>query len=55
MPYGKMQPNLEFLMPAQSLRSTISACLFADETALVKELAAEALLSADDVDHDGGT
>ena len=35
-------------MTAQSLRSAISARLFADETSLVKELAAEALLSADD-------
>ena len=35
-------------MTAQSIRSAISARLFADETSLVKELAAEALLSPDD-------
>ena len=35
-------------MTAQSSRAAISARLFADETLLVKELAAEALLSPDD-------
>jgi RHH-type proline utilization regulon transcriptional repressor/proline dehydrogenase/delta 1-pyrroline-5-carboxylate dehydrogenase len=35
-------------MTAQSNRAAISARLFADETLLVKELAAEALLSPDD-------
>ena len=35
-------------MTAQSRRSAISARLFADEASLVKELAAEALLGADD-------
>jgi RHH-type proline utilization regulon transcriptional repressor/proline dehydrogenase/delta 1-pyrroline-5-carboxylate dehydrogenase len=35
-------------MTAQSLRAAISARLFADETSLVKELAAEALLSSED-------
>ncbi|MEQ1523728.1 MAG: hypothetical protein ABL936_20890, partial [Aestuariivirga sp.] len=34
-------------MTAQSNRAAISARLFADETLLVKELAAEALLSPD--------
>lgn len=34
-------------MTAQSSRAAISALLFADESLLVKELAAEALLSAD--------
>ena len=35
-------------MTANPRRSAISARLFADETLLVKELAAEALLSPDD-------
>jgi RHH-type transcriptional regulator, proline utilization regulon repressor / proline dehydrogenase / delta 1-pyrroline-5-carboxylate dehydrogenase len=45
MQYGNVDAFQEASMTAQSLRSAISDRLFADETALVKELAAEAALS----------